>query len=183
MSLGARIARDFSLAACCIFCAGSAFAHGEDQSSLSLRVGGSSVSVEWRIAVKDLEHAIGLDTNGDGEITWGELRSRHGAIADYALARLRIRSRSDDCPAGAVGHWVDKHHDGAYAVLRFTAKCPGNIEAMDISYSLLFDLDRQHMGILRLQHRGRAAITVFDVGRSARRCDLTGRQITFESLK
>ena len=183
MSLGARLARDFSLAAYCFFCASSAFAHGEDQSSLLLRVDGSSVSVEWRIALRDLEHAIGLDANGDGDITWGELRSRHGAIAEYALARLRIRSRGNDCPAGSVGHWVDKHHDGAYAVLRFTAECSGNIEAMDISYSLLFDIDRQHMGILRLQHHGRTATAVFDVGRSAQRVDLTGRQITLEHLK
>jgi hypothetical protein len=183
MILGARLAREFSLAACCFFCATSAFAHGEDQSSLSLRVGGSRVSVEWRIALRDLEHAIGLDANGDGNITWGELRAQHGAIAEYALARLSIRSRGNDCPAGTVGHWVDKYHDGAYAVLRFTANCSGNIEAMDISYSLLFDLDRQHMGVLRLQHRGRTATTVFDVGRTARHFELTGRQITIENIK
>jgi hypothetical protein len=34
----------------------------------------------WDIALRDLEYAIGLDGNGDGAITWGELRARESAV-------------------------------------------------------------------------------------------------------
>ena len=46
-----------------------------------------SNTVEQRldIALRDLDHAIGLDADGNGEITWGELRARHAEIAAYAL--------------------------------------------------------------------------------------------------
>jgi hypothetical protein len=180
MSRAVRLVRYLALAACLTCLTNPAFAHGVDESSLWLRVSGSRVSVDWRIALRDLEHALGVDANADGNITWGELRARHGAIVEYALSRLAVRAGEKDCPAGAVEHRVDKHHDGAYAVLRFTATCSGTIDALNISYSLLFDIDRQHVGILRLQHRGRTAMTVFDLGRSTRRFDLSGSQITIE---
>lgn len=67
----------------------TAQAHKPSDSYLSLSVG-NVLAGEWKIALRDLDYAIGLDANDDGAITWGELRWRHQAIADYALSRLRI---------------------------------------------------------------------------------------------
>ena len=69
-------------------------AHKPSDSYLSLAVEDGRISGRWDIAVRDLEVAIGLDANGDGEVTWGELRSRHAEIASYALARLALESGS-----------------------------------------------------------------------------------------
>ena len=55
------------------------------------------------VALRDLELAVGLDGNGDGAITWGELKARHRAIAPYE-ARLRIRPRGPEHAAAAHGH-------------------------------------------------------------------------------
>jgi hypothetical protein len=33
----------------------------------------STVRGQWDIALRDLDFAIGLDTDADGEITWGEV--------------------------------------------------------------------------------------------------------------
>ena len=46
--------------------------------------------------------------------------SKHGEIAAYALARLRIAANGDDCTLAPTTHLVDEHSDGAYAVLRFS---------------------------------------------------------------
>ncbi|MEP7068187.1 MAG: hypothetical protein ABI789_03055, partial [Usitatibacter sp.] len=66
----------------------AAQAHKASDSYLTLRAEGASLAGQWDIALRDLDLALGLDVNGDGSITWGEVRARQSAIADYALSRL-----------------------------------------------------------------------------------------------
>ena len=61
-------------------------AHKPSDSYLSLDVDGTRVTGRWDIALRDLDVALGLDADGDGRITWGELRARH------AHARLQLFS-------------------------------------------------------------------------------------------
>ena len=143
-----------------------AAAHKPSDSYLSLDVQDSSVEGRWDMALRDLDHAIGLDGDGDGAITWGELQTRHGAVTAYALARLEIKSDARVCPAVATDHLVDNHSDGAYAVLRFTATCATPIDDLGVAYSLLFDLDPLHRGLLQVNHGGRNYTTVLGPERS-----------------
>jgi hypothetical protein len=149
------------LAALLILASGTAWAHKPSDSYLALRIEGANVSGQWDIALRDLDFAIGLDANGDGEITWGEVKAKHADIAAYALARLKLRSDGADCPAHATEHLVDDHSDGAYAVLRFAAVCPSEISTLEISYSLFADLDPQHRGLLRLEHGPATRTAIF----------------------
>ena len=127
-------------------------AHKPSDSYLALKAEGSTLSGQWDIALRDLEHAIGLDADGDGAITWGELRARHGDIAAYALSRLKLRADGRECALKATDHLVDSHSDGAYAVLRFDAACgSATIRTVDVEYRLFFDLDPTHRGLLRWQ--------------------------------
>jgi hypothetical protein len=41
---------------------------------------GATLEGQWDIALRDLEHAVGLDANTDGAITWGELKLRRDAL-------------------------------------------------------------------------------------------------------
>jgi hypothetical protein len=135
----------------------SALAHKPSDSYLALSVDGAAVRGQWDIALRDLEFAIGLDADGNGEITWGELRARHADIASYALARLAVRADGRDCKLAPSAHLVDEHSDGAYAVLRFGADCGGRVPAsVEIAYSLFFDLDPTHRGLLRFERDGAA---------------------------
>ena len=129
----------------------SALAHKPSDSYLSLEVEGAQLRGRWDIALRDLEYAIDLDENGDGAITWGELRRRHGDIAGYALARLELTANDRPCALSPSAHQVDQHSDGAYAVLRFRAECgAGEIQSVGVGYRLFFDLDPTHRGLLNL---------------------------------
>lgn len=129
----------------------TAHAHKPSDSYLSLKPAGQNVEGQWDIALRDLDFAIGLDADGNGEITWGELRAQHGAVAAYAMTRLRLKSGGADCPTQVSAHLVDNHSDGAYAVLRFSATCPQPIEKLGVDYRLFNDIDPQHRGLLRLK--------------------------------
>jgi hypothetical protein len=144
---------------------------------------------QWDIALRDLDHALGLDADGNAEITWGELRQRHGEIAAYALARLELRWQGQPCRLRAGPQWVDEHSDGAYTVLPIEADCSATAPAaaasapaaapqeaaasaagghaaatgLELRYRLFADLDAQHRGLLSLQWQadGPAVSAVF----------------------
>ena len=62
-------------------------AHKPSDSYLSVDVKGQQVSGRWDIALRDLDFALQLDRDGDGQLTWGEIRAQHAQIAAYALER------------------------------------------------------------------------------------------------
>jgi hypothetical protein len=129
---------------------GRALAHSASSSYLHVDVHGSQLAVQWSIALRDLDYAIGLDSDGDGAVTWGELRQHAAAIDAYALARLQLSADGKPCIAGPVTNLADQLSDGAYAVLRFRATCPAAPVRVGVHYALLFDLDPLHRGLLTL---------------------------------
>jgi hypothetical protein len=138
-----------------------ATAHKSSDSYLSLRVENGAITGQWDIAVRDLDYAIGIDTDNNGVITWGELRAHHQAIAAYALSNLTLTADGSVCATRATDHLVDEHSDGAYEVLRFGVDCSAVPAILSIKYTLLFDFDRQHRGLLRLEEQGRTHTAVF----------------------
>jgi hypothetical protein len=160
------------LAACVL-----AHAHKPSDSYLSLKVEAGRVHGQWDIALRDLEFAVGLDANGDGEITWGELSARHANIASYALARLQVAAGDAGCPLRATDHLVDQHSDGAYAVIRFEAACPGPPEKITLGYSLFFDLDPTHRGLARIEIGGGTQTAVFSPERRVQHFDMAAPSV------
>jgi len=152
--------------------AASAFAHKPSDSYLAVRVERAGVSGQWDIALRDLDFAIGLDDNGDGDITWGEVKAHREDIAAYALARLKLRSDGADCAVRSTEFLVDDHSDGAYAVMRFAGTCPAEVETIEISYSLFADLDPQHKGLLRLEHGPATRTGIFSPERATQSFEL-----------
>jgi hypothetical protein len=138
-----------------------AHAHKPSDSYLALSLHGDQLTGQWDIALRDLDYAIGLDADGNGEITWGEVKAKHEEIAAFALARLSIAADGANCPTTVTEHLIDNHSDGAYEVMRFAVDCPATPEVLSIKYTLFFDLDPQHRGLLRVEDQGLTHTAVF----------------------
>ena len=136
-------------------------AHKPSDSYLTLRVEGERIEGQWDIALRDLDFALGLDADQDGNITWGEVKAKHADISAYALSRLRLGPASAPCPAKVSEHLIDDHSDGAYAVLRFDAICAAAPKSLAVDYRLFFDIDPQHRGLLRLEHQHKTLAAIF----------------------
>ena len=145
--------------------AGSAQAHKPSDSYLTLNVDGSVLSGRWDIALRDLDFALTLDADGDGAITWGELRQRHAEIAAYAQARLQLQADGRPCTLRVGAQLVDEHTDGAYSVLPLLADCgptaaTANVKTLHLAYTLFADLDPQHRGLLNLSAQGQTRTAI-----------------------
>jgi hypothetical protein len=141
----------------------AAHAHKPSDSYLTITQADSgALSGRWDIALRDLDFAIGLDADGDGALTWGEVRAKHTDIAAYALARLALRGDGEPCSVQAGAQLLDDHTDGTYSVLPLTIQCAATPSQLSIGYTLFADLDPQHRGLVNLRARGLARAAVLD---------------------
>jgi len=161
----------FFLVAALLAC-GTAQAHKPSDSYLSLEARDNVLHGQWDIALRDLEFALGLDADGDGAITWGELRRKHAEIAAYAFARLALRG----CAIKPDALLVDQHTDGAYAALQFTAACGEALpRPLELEYSLFADLDPTHRGLLRARTGSQTVTAVLGPDQPRLKLDPHGR--------
>ena len=144
-----------------LFVAVAAAAHKPSDAYLTLQRDGATLTGQWDIALRDLDAALGLDVNRDGEITWGELRASHPAIEAYVLSRLALSSAGEACALRVTAHQVDRHTDGAYAVVRLASQCRQDGPTTTVLYRALFDVDPQHRGLLNFVEAGTSRSVIF----------------------
>ena len=131
---------------------GLALAHKPSDSYLTLRAtsAGGDIAVRWDIALRDLDYVLELDRDGDGQLTWGEVRQRSEDITRLATSRLQLTSSDKACTwVTASPLMLDKHSDGTYAVLSLTAQCGSLSGMLKAKYSMLFDVDPSHRGLVQ----------------------------------
>ncbi len=133
--------------------AGSASAHKPSDSYLNLRPVGNEVRGRWDIALRDLDDTLGLDTDGDGVVTWGEVRSRYRDALAYALPRLKLGDGDRSCPGEPGAPHIVEHADGRYLVVELVFHCEKPVTELSLAYDLFFERDAAHRGIVRVTGR------------------------------
>jgi hypothetical protein len=159
------------------------WAHKPSDSYLSLSIQDDHVIGQWDIALRDLDNAIGLDSDGNGVLTWGEVRNNHDKIRAYVLSRLVLSADQQICANQEVEQLIDHHTDGAYSVLRFRFDCDRAIDRLAVNYRLLFDIDAQHKGLLRLTQGGQTSTAIFSRESPAQDFSFAGRSRWNESVQ
>ena len=138
----------------------AAQAHKPSDSYLTLRgtADSTDIAVRWDIALRDLDYVLELDRDGNGALTWGEVRQRADDITRYATSHLTLTAGAKACNWERTGPlMLDKHSDGTYAVLSLTARCESLAGGLKAHYSLLFDVDPSHRGLVQWIAPGSAA--------------------------
>jgi len=143
-------ARGTAAAAALLAFASSSGAHVASNGFLSVRVSGQRIEGALEIAVRDVEIAVGVDTNGDGKITWGELSAAEGKLVDYASQHLAFSAQGAPCGLAFGALRVNDRVDGSYASLAYRARCAEAVHRLGIRYTLLEGQDPSHRGLLTL---------------------------------
>ena len=134
--------------------ASTAFAHKASDSYLTLTPADAELTARWDIALKDLDGELDLDADGDGRIVWREVEARQPELIAYAQGHLALSQAGHNCPEHPASLRLTRHSDGVYAVLDFSFTCPAAVREVSLTYSLLFDVDAQHRGLVRLAGAG-----------------------------
>jgi hypothetical protein len=133
-------------------------AHSASDAYLTLTVdpaaaGKVHIHGQWDIALRDLDFVLKLDDDGDGRLTWGEVRHHRADIEGYAYRNLRLDAAGRACRLEPGRQLVTDHADGAYAALFFDAVCSSPPRRIALRYSLFFGIDPSHRCIFVL-HSG-----------------------------
>lgn len=133
-------------------------AHKASDSYLQIEEDAAGLALRWDIALRDLDAALELDLDGDGQLTWGEIKSGWPRIEAYAMAHLRI----EGCTLRPGERSLERRNDGAYAVLKLAADCHPTGTPV-IAYTLFSEVDPTHRGIAKIQQAGSPlALAVLD---------------------
>jgi HupE / UreJ protein len=151
----------------------AAHAHKPSDSYLTINIKAAAISGQWDIALRDLDFALTLDADGNGELTWGEVRARHADIAAYAREHLRVTADDKPCTLDVGEQQIDEHTDGMYSVLPLALQCEAATPAhVALTYTLFADLDPQHRGLLNLVARGASRSAVLGPQQATQSFDL-----------
>lgn len=138
----------------CLAAPGAVDAHSASDAYLTLTAdpapaaGAVTLHGQWDVALRDLDFVLKLDDDGDGRVTWGEVRRHQSAIEDYAYRYLRLDGGPGNrCVIKPARQMIDDHADGAYAALFFDAVCARMPRRLTLHYSLFFAIDPSHRAI------------------------------------
>jgi hypothetical protein len=152
--------------------ASGAQAHVASNSFLTVRVEDARLAGTLELALRDAEIAVGLDSNHDGKITWGEVRAAQGALAEYLHEHLQLSSPAGTCALRFLPVQVNERVDGIYLWQPFTAACPAAPRRLTIDYRILDQEDPSHRGLLTLLAAGVGQTAVLGGARSVQSFDL-----------
>lgn len=140
-----------------------ALAHKSSDAYLQLQRTASGVSLRVDVALRDLDVPLDLDSNGDAELTWGEIKAAWPAIEGYVIGRLQLQG----CALRAERNGLERRSDGAYAVLWLASNCRPE-QAPALQYTLLREVDPTHRGLLKVEWDSTPlALRVLDPSRPA----------------
>ena len=127
----------------------TARAHIASNGFLTISVEGARMSGSIELAMRDAELAVGLDSNRDGKITWGEVRSHQRDLELYVRSKLVIGDSTTRCLEEFAPVEVNERVDGNYVWLPFTATCGGSqATRLVVDYRLMQGIDPSHRGLL-----------------------------------
>ena len=136
----------------------AAQAHKASDAYLQLqRSGPTTLSLRWDIALRDLDAALDLDSDGDSRITWAEVKAARPAIDAYALSHLQLNAgQCAFAPVSSTDAPLEARVDGSYLVLRLQADCPmlAQTAQIQLQYRLMAELDPTHRGLMKVERPG-----------------------------
>jgi len=119
----------------------------------------NTVQTRVELSLRDLEFSVGLDSDGDARITWGEVSASAAVLDAYVARKLVINRGAEACTLSAADIAIDKHADEVYAVLAMLAQCPAT-GVLQVQSNLFFEIDDSHRTLLATTDSNDNTITV-----------------------
>lgn len=141
--------------------AGGAQAHKASDSFLYWDAANQEVPGRLDIALVDLARAMSLDSDGDGQLRWGELEAQQSEISAYLASQITLLANAETCSARWRLAGLTQHSDGNYLAMEFRPNCPEASELPgEIRYDLFFEDDPLHRALVMTRVAGTERLAV-----------------------
>lgn len=153
-TLTGRLWHALAWLACMAFVA-PALAHKGSDAYLQLKLDEAAAGLRVDVALRDLDPVLDIDADGNGQLTWGEVKAAHPSIERYLAARVQV----DGCrwPSAAT-HALERRADGVYAALSWSGTCAQAAALPLIRYSALREIDPTHRAVAKIERPGSDAV-------------------------
>lgn len=138
--------------------AGSALAHKASDSFLYVDMDASEARID--VALRDLALLVPLDSNGDQKITGQELRAQRSLATQVVENAITLTSEQGACKLRGQAWGLSSHSDGPYLATEYRIECPDGELPEQIEYTLLFDQDSLHRGLVQITSGDTRSLTV-----------------------
>ena len=142
----------------CVVLSRAASAHQSSVSYHEVFVGEDG-RIDWtvRLSSRDLYEALGLDKDRDASDA--EIQAGGARLGAYVRDHLSVQADGRPCPL-VSGPPAILMQTMRFVELKLAAACPP-FTTLRLTYSLFFDLDSRHSGLLRATHAGRTLTEEF----------------------
>ena len=133
---------------------GKAAAHSSSNSYLTIFAPNNQLALRADIHLRDVDLIFDLDSNRDGQVTWGETQMRSSELSAWLEQGLHLSQSGEKCSLGKVDLQVSQLADGTYLSALWAPDCQriNDIANADFTlrYSLIFQQDSLHRGLLKV---------------------------------
>lgn len=122
-------------------------------STAYLEVGESAAgtpTLQWRIALRDLDALLDLDANSDGQLLWGEVVDRAKDIDALAASAITVKSGANVCTLRFNQPRYVRITDAGYAQLDAAPVCDAS-GTLTLAYRLFESVDPSHRVLLTMR--------------------------------
>jgi hypothetical protein len=148
-------------------------AHTPSETYLTFTLAGTNLSGQWDVALRDLHQGMGLGLEALKKVDAVELQQREEALALDVVAGLNLRANGTPLKFTVTDYTTLPLNDLDYARLLFRASglstAPSVIE---IDSTIVFGIDTNMHGLLRLEHDGRTEVIAFNQEQAVHRFEL-----------
>ena len=128
-----------------LIAAAPALAHKASDAYLQLASGDAGTTLRVDLALRDLDPVLELDRDGDGALTWAEMRAAWPALDAYLAVHVQVPG----CTLVPAERALERRGDGVYAAVTLRGDCRLPAEPA-IVYTALGDIDPTHRGLARI---------------------------------
>ncbi|CAA6823968.1 MAG: putative membrane protein [uncultured Sulfurovum sp.] len=149
------------------------YAHQNSLALLSLDVQGSKLQGSYKLAIKDAQTLVNLDTNFDTKVTWREILAQEERLKTKIQTQLVVTTKLKPCSLTLDAPMLLDYLDSnKYLHFNIRASCQEKIELLGLKYSLLFDKDRLHKAYVNILANGKSHNTLFSEDKLETQIDL-----------
>jgi hypothetical protein len=149
------------------------WAHSSSNSFIEISQDTNGVSLRVDLPLRDLDLVFDLDLDGDGAVTWQEVRQQQPAIDRWLASGLLFTGDAAPCDLGPSDWAAARYGDEVYLSLMASLECQvsGAPAVIAVRYQLFFDQDTLHRGLLKASLGGKNVSAVFSPERPEQTID------------